>query len=271
MSEVCHVSGIGRRVVGVVLGLYGAAFAVILLIEVFTRPTLAVSRFHDTPGMLLVADISAAASAVVASVLLLLPECCCETRVKDSPSVREDFRRERNTAALVLVIGAIVVGTAVRIRDVNFKLTPSEHQVCGRRESLYACPTQRALISEDYQNYLLANEPACWLNTSSATSETFTWGEALSTATDFPTSNFAEKATYEEFTHYSECFYFGCSKECTPDSHSHNRRMLHYEAAFGVGFIVLITLTMCVALPAVQYHDVAVAVEVRRARVPETV
>lgn len=262
MSEACHVSGIGRRAVGVVLGLFGAVFAVFLVLELTTRPTLAVSQLHDTPGMLLMADISAAAAAVVACVLLLLPECCCESRLIDSPSARKDFRRERDTAALVLIVGALVVATTARIRDVNFKPASNEHQVCGRQKSPNACPTRRVLLSENYQNYLLAAEPTCWLNTSSTSSDTFTWGQTLSNATNFPTNDFAEKATYEEFTQYAECFYFGCSKECTPDSYSHNSRMLHYEAAFAVGFVVLVAATMCVALPAVQYHDVAVAVRV---------
>ena len=149
MSEVCHATGIGRRAVGVVIGLFGAVFAVFLLLEVTTRPTLAVSQFHDTPGMLLMADISAAAAAIIACVLLLLPECCCESRLKDSPSVREDFRRERDTAALVLIIAAIIVATTARIRDVNFKPTYSEHQVCGRQKSPNACPTRRVLLSEN--------------------------------------------------------------------------------------------------------------------------
>jgi hypothetical protein len=263
MSEVCHSSGVGRRAVGVILGLFGAVFAVFLILELVSRPTLAVSQFHDTPGMLLAADIGAAAAAVVACVLLLLPECCCESRLKDSPSVREDFRRERNTAALLLVVGALVVATTARIRDVNFKPTSNEHQVCGRQKAPNACPTRRVLLSDDYQNYLLAHEPTCWLNTSSTSAETFTWGQALSTATNFPTNDFADKATYEDLTQYAECFYFGCSEECTPDSHSHNSRMLHFETAFSVGFVALVAATMCVGLPTVQYYDVAVAVQVR--------
>lgn len=265
-SEVCRSSGVGRRAAGVVIGVLGTIFAVFLLIEFVTRPKLNVSQFYDTPGMLLLGDAAAAVAAIAASVLLLMPECCCEKRRKDSPYVREDFRRERNTAALILVVAAVIVSTTVRIRDVNLRTTPNDHQVCGRRESRNACPTQRILINEDYNNYVKANGQQCWLNTSSAVKDTFTWGEDLSQSKTFPTSDFGKKETYEIFPEFAECFYFGCSAHCTPDSRTHNSRMLHWEAAFTMTFVMLVILSLCVALPTEQYHDVVLAVPVRAAR-----
>ena len=270
-SEACHVSGIGRRAVGVVIGILGAVFGVFVLVELLTRPVLNVSQFHDTPGMLLAADAGASIAAIGACVMLLMPECCCENRRKDSPSVREDFRRERNTAALLLVVSAVIVAATVRIRDVNVRTTPNEHQVCGRRGARYACPTQRVLLNADYVSALDAEGPGCWLNTSSAVVDTFTWGEELSSSKVFPTADFSSKETYEEFTEYASCFYFGCSETCTPDSHAHNSRMLHWEAAFALVFVMLVVLSLCVALPSVQYSDVVVGIPVRAARMTTSV
>ena len=259
MSSACAVESSGRIVAGVVIGLLSSVFLVIFMLEYLQRPTLDIpaSNLHeDTPLLLLWADMTALAAGFVSAFLLLLPELCCETRDEDDPTCREDFRRERNTASLVLVITVVVFSVTARIRDVNVKTSMDDHHVCGARTSIYACPTQRAMLSEDYVDFLNV-ETTCWFNTTAEASSQFTWGADLKNASVYPTSDFSLKDTYVSYPEYANCFYWGCGGPlCNPEMFAHQEIMLKLEIAVAVLFVGLVLVSMCVSVPEVQYANI---------------
>ena len=255
MSSAGASESSGRIIAGVVVGLLSTVFLILFLIEFSNRPTLDLpsSLYENTPVLLLWADIAALAAGFVSSFLLLLPELCCETRDRDDPSCRDDFRRERNTAALVLIIAVVVFSTTARIRDVNLSTVENDHQVCGARSSVYSCPTQRARLSDDYLNFLKV-EDTCWFNTTAPNAQAFTWGQALKGASVYPTADFSKKETYETFPEFSECYYWGCGGSlCTPTAYTHHDVLLKLEVAVAVIFTGLVLVAMCVGLPDTQY------------------
>ena len=263
MSSACASESSGRIIAGVVVGLLSGIFLILFLIEFSTRPTLDLplsGLYEDTPLLLLWADIVALAAGFVASFLLLLPELCCETRDRDDPSCRDDFRRERNTAALVLIITVVVFSATARIRDVNLSTEKNDHQVCGARSSTYSCPTQRARLSNDYLDFLKAGQPTCWFNTTAPITQAFTWGQAFNVASVYPTADFSKAETYEAFPEFANCYYWGCGGSlCTPKTHAHHDIMLKLEVAVAVIFTGLILIAMCVGLPDTQYAYVSTA------------
>ena len=261
MSSACAPESGGRITAGVIIGLLSVVFAILILLEYAERPTLNVSTslYQDTSLLLLWADVAALGAGIVASCLLLLPEICCETRRKDDPSCREDFRRERNTAALVLIITVVVFSASARIRDVNFSTEPNDHQVCGSQTSVWSCPTQRALLSADYVDYLKASE-TCWFNTTAPTVKAFNWGESFKNASVYPTSDFSKKSTYEAHPEFARCFFWGCGGEvCNPQMYNHQDVMLKLEVAVIVIYTGLTIVAMCVGLPETQYAYVSVS------------
>ena len=260
MSSACASESSGRIIAGAVVGLLSSVFLILFIIEFSNRPTLdlASSLYEDTPLLLLWADIAALTAGFVSSFLLLLPELCCETRARDDPSCRDDFRRERNTAALVLIITVVVFSATARIRDVNMNTMKNDHQVCGARSSIYSCPTQRARLSEDYLDFLNV-ETTCWFNTTAPAVGAFTWGQALKDASVYPTSDFSKKETYETFPEFANCYYWGSGGSlCTPDVYTHHDILLKLEIAVAVIFTGLIFVAMCVGLPVTQYAYVPV-------------
>ena len=273
MSSACAPESSGRIIAGVVIGLLSSVFLILFIIEFTTRPVLDLplsTVYDDTPLLLLWADISALAAGFVSSFLLLLPELCCESRDRDDPSCREDFRRERYTASLVLIITVVVFSTTARVRDVNLSTKPNDHQVCGARSSTYACPTQRVALNEAYLNFLKAGNPTCWFNTTAPSAQAFTWGEELKDASVYPTADFSDVQTYRTYPRYANCYFWGCGgTSCTPEVYNHHDIMLKLEIAVAVIFTGLILVAMCVGLPATQYAYVSVgeiptAVGIRR-------
>lgn len=260
MSSACAPESGGRITAGVAVGLLSGVFTILVCSLFISRPELDidVSLYQDTSLLLFWTDVAALSAGLVAAVLLLLPELCCETRRKDDPSCREDFRRERNTAALALVIVVVLFSATARIRDVNFSTDLNDHQVCGSRTSVRSCPTQRALLSPDYVEYLKASE-TCWFNTSAPTVTAFNWGESLKDASAYPTSDFSKKETYELHPEFAKCFYWGCGGEkCNPEMYNYQDAMLKLEVAIAVIFTGLVIVAMCVGLPETQYAYVSV-------------
>lgn len=261
MSSACAGESSGRIIAGTVIGLLSTVFLILFLIEFSTRPTLDLpssSLYEDTPYLLLWADISALAAGFISSFLLLLPELCCESRDRDDPSCRDDFRRERSTAALILIVTVVVFSMTARIRDVNISTKPNDHRVCGAQSSIYSCPTQRATLSEDYVNFLNARQPTCWFNTTAQSAQAFTWGEELKDASVYPTSDFSKVETYKAHPRFANCYFWGCGGTlCTPEVYNHHALMLKLEVVTAIIFTGLILVTLCVGLPETQYAYVS--------------
>ena len=149
--------------------------------------------------------------------------------------------------------------TTARIRDVNWSTTPNDHQVCGARSTTNACPFQRAKLSDDYLNFLKANQPTCWFNTTAPSVQAFTWGQQLNNASVYPTSDFSKVQTYKDHPEFAPCYFWGCGgAQCTPEMYNHHDVLLKLEVAVIVIFIGLILVAMCVGLPETQYAYVSV-------------
>lgn len=254
MSQPWALESAGRITASVVVGLASFVFFVVFLVEYTNRPVLVDADTlsgRDTPSLLLGADIAATLVGCASSVLLLLPEVCCEVRRKDDPRSRSDARRERCTGAVVLVVSVVVLSATARVRDVN--ISPEEHHVCGTKGSVASCPTTRVNLSPAYVNWLKAEPPSCWLNTSSPMSSSFTWGKDQSNLSFYPTSDFSDPNTYLKHPEYSKCFYWGCSELCNKESFNQQQTMLALEVALAIIYTGFAVVFMCVSLPEESY------------------
>lgn len=201
------------------------------------------SNAHDGPGMLLWGDIVAASVVVCVSVLLFLPDCC---RLEAAQS-RRALRRERNMIALLLLAVAVITSVTSRVRHLNLSTVHDESYVCGRRDAVDACPSQRIKLSDPYNLWRRNNqdETVCWLNTSAPTPDAFLWGETFSSSELYPTADFSDLKTYEKHPQYASCYYYGCSKDCLPGVREENESLMRLEVAITAFSVVGIVLSLC--------------------------
>lgn len=236
-----RVSSTPSVILGACAALLSAAAIAYLSWEMFTRTTLGVGV--DDPGTLLWVDVFAAVATMGAAVLLLLPGCCAADMARG--------RVERRTAAFLLLTAAIATSITSRVRDLNISVTKDEAYACGRRDARDACPTQRVQISTAFAEWREGNEnvDVCWLNTSAAVPEAFVWGAQYADATNLPTADFADPATYELHPEYAPCFYYACSAACLPEQREHNERLLRFETLATAVVFVGVFIALCVRSP----------------------
>lgn len=201
------------------------------------------SDAQDGPGMLLWGDVVATFIVVCVGALLLLPDCCRFDGVQS----RQTLRRERNMIASLLLVVAVTTSITSRVRHLNMSTAHDESHVCGRRDAADACPSQRIKISEPYELWRRNNEdePVCWLNTSAPTPDAFLWGEMFSSAEVYPTADFEDTDTYEEYPQYAPCYYYGCAEDCLPDVRAQLNTALRLEVAITVFAVAGIVLSLC--------------------------
>lgn len=198
---------------------------------------------EDTPGNLLLADMVALGIVVAVSLLLFLPDCCRF----DGARGRQALRRERVMIGFLLLATAVITSITSRVRHVNMSTVHDESHVCGRRDAVDACPSQRIKLSDPYNAWLRNNkdELVCWFNTSATSPDVFLWGEEYEYAETYPTADFGDPETYEKYPQYALCYYYGCAKDCLPDERAHNSSMLGLEVLVTVLAVAGIALSMC--------------------------
>ena len=211
-------------------------------VQMSNRVTLNVDA-EDIPGSLLLADMVALGIVLAVSLLLYLPDCC---RFEGARG-RQALRRERNMIGFLLLATAVITSVTSRVRHLNMSTAHDESRVCGRRDSVDACPSQRIRLSQSYDAWLRNNQEMtmCWFNTSAANPKLFLWGEEYEYASTFFTVDFGDPDTYDAYPQYAPCFYYGCAEECLPDVRAHNREMLALEVIITVLAVAGIALSMC--------------------------
>lgn len=233
----------GRATFGVFVAVFFAASLAYFVVEFATLETLDVQT--DTPRntnvTLLWADLAGCTFGVFAALVVLMPEFCCGQGSKE----RNAFRRERLSAALLLLAAAVFFSMTSRVRDNNINEDGrNENFVCSRRDAVDACPSSRIKLSEAFRMWSRANNPEdeCWYNTSSSFPENFAWGEEFEFSGAYPTEDFADAETYNGI--YAPCFWWGCGS-CLPSQSAMQERLLRYEALAQVGAIVATALSLC--------------------------
>lgn len=221
----------------------GGGALVYTFTEMTSRVVLESASAVDGPGMLLWGDIVAASIIVCVGMLLFLPDCC---RTNGALS-RQTLRRERNMIAFLLLVVTVITSITSRVRHLNMSTVHDESRVCGRRDAVDACPSQRIKLSEPYNLWLRNKEDEleCWFNTTAPTPDAYLWGEAYEYAESYPTADFGDPDTYEKYPQYAPCFYYGCSADCLPNARAHNDTMLRLEVAVTVFSVAGIVLSLC--------------------------
>lgn len=236
----CCETACVRTLLGAAVVVVSGAAGLFFANEFFGRTVL-----QDVPNdaeALMWADMSAAALALVAACLLL---CDCCTHVS--------YGRRERAAAFVLLVAAILLTTiSASVRDLNMKNNrQDESYVCGRRDSVLACPSQRVKLSNPYAKWTKTHPDAdeCWFNTSSTNPDAFVWGKAFSynTTAVFRTSDFSDPRTYELYPDYAPCFYYGCADACLPGQRDANDRLLRNEVRASVLWFLALLAVPCIA------------------------
>lgn len=232
----------GRSILAGAVLLGGGGALLYTMMEMSSRLVLD-SDAHDGPQMLLWGDIVAASVVVFVSVLLFLPDCC---RL-DGAQSRQTLRRERNMIAFLLLAVTVITSVTSRVRHLNMNTAHDESYVCGRRDAVDACPSQRIKLSDSYNLWLRNNEEelVCWFNTTAPIPEAFIWGEEFEYAETFSTADFGNPETYKKYPQYAPCYYYGCSNDCLPGVRAHNNSMLRLEVAITVFSVAGIVLSLC--------------------------
>jgi len=232
----------GRSALAGTVLLVGGGTLAYTLAEMSARVVLKTSA-EDGPGMLLWGDAVAASIVVCVSVLLFLPDCCRF----NGAQARQTLRRERNTIGFLLLAVAVITSITSRARHLNMSTSNDESRVCGRRDAVDACPSQRIKLSHPYDLWRRNNEDelVCWFNTTAVVPDAFLWGEQFEYAEAFPTADFGDPATYDAHPQYAPCYYYGCSKGCLPGVRAHHDSMLRIEVAVTLFAVLGIALSLC--------------------------